>query len=209
MNIPNQQPSVREAGLQKIIQNQQLIIHGLQTKVRKYEDDGLPNINRLEQELSDRKKQITNLSFQIRELQSNNSQGKAAFNQVNEKSRIELENMRGFIQNEKKKFDIEMNQIRESHRLRELALKNENKLITEELMRLKNYHLKENDRDFSKYVSDNIRVLEDFKKLNAMYVQKEIDHKVAIQNLKSKVIFLGEFSNLSMIRGTRSKFRYI
>jgi len=181
-------PTTREGALQKIIKNQEQIIQGLDAKLQKFREKGLPELTRLEQKLNDRDQEIELLRIKIKELQNGYNKEKTVLNQSTEKSKGDLEDLKTTLKFEKQKYERKLMQMEDHFKIKISSLENENKLVTEELVRLKRLYLKENDKDFSKQVNGNIKVLEDIKKLNSLFLLKETEHQGVIQQLKSKVL---------------------
>jgi len=180
----SESPTTREEAIRKIIRNQEKIIQGLEVRIQNYKEKGLPELNRLEQRLNDKDQEIESLQFKIKDLQSGYNKEKTITNQSTEKSKGEIEGLRATLQNERLKNERKIMQLEDQYRIRISSLENENKLVTEELVRLKKFYMKENDKDFSNQVNENIKVLDDLKKLNNLFLQKEAEHKGVIQQLK-------------------------
>lgn len=182
----------REEVLQKIIKNQEQIIQGLDTKLQNYKEKGLPEIVRLEQKLTYKEQEIESLQSKIKELQQGYNKERSILNQSSEKSREESEDLKETLKIEKNKHERRMIQLEDHYKMRISTLEKENQLVTEELVRLKSLYLKENDRGFSNHLDENLQVLDDLKKVNTLYYQKEAEHKEIIQRMKGKTIIFNK-----------------
>lgn len=181
-------PSNREEALQKIVKNQEQIIRDLEGNIRKYKEKSDPDISRLEQELKLKDNEIELLTNKIRDIQSGYNQEKVLLNQYIEKSQGGFDNLKVMLSNEREKYDKKTSLLEENYKIKVASLENENRLLTEELIRLKGYYLKETDKKSSVQVDENIEMLEDLKRMNEIFVHNESEHKAIIQQLKSNIV---------------------
>lgn len=165
----------------KIIKNQEMIIQDLERQLQK-QKGGFDSAY-YEHELAVKNKEIQALHNKVSEIQASYNKEKTLLAQFIEKYQGGLDGLKVTLDNERLKHEKKVVALEESHRAKIGALESENKMLISEIEQLRNAGSSEN---LANQAVENVRVLDDLRKMNEFFLQKEGEYRAVVQHLKSK-----------------------